>query len=184
MTATSTDRPGPLSHRSDSMSGGDMRRRGLILLAGAVAIVLLVQPIGFLDYYFNPLLVGLAFLAAAAATGPRSPLWGAGLVVTAWGVAKVIENSVEVSWAGGMSTLAIGLGGLIAAYLGTRGWAVSAASVAWPVAFIGVGQFLHGNTLDSGTITYYTAGLAAVYGIAELVNSSRQPSDDAEHARN
>jgi hypothetical protein len=182
MTATSTDRSGPLSHRSDSMSGGDMRRRGVILLAGAVAIVLLVQPIGFLDYYFNPLLVGLAFLAAAAATGPRSPLWGAGLVVTAWGVAKVIENSVEVSWAGGMSTLAIGLGGLIAAYLGTRGWAVSAASVAWPVVFIGFGQFLHGNTLDSGTITYYTAGLAAVYGIAELVNSSRQPSDDAEHA--
>ncbi len=185
MTATSTDRPGALSHRSDSMSAGDMRRRGLILLAGAVAIVLLVQPIGFLDYYFNPLLVGLAFLAAAAATGPRSPLWGAALVTTAWGVSKVIESNVEVSWAGGMSTLAIGLGGLIAAYLATRGWAVSPASVAWPVAFIGIGQFVHGNTLDTGAagaITWFVAGLAAVYGAAELVNSSRQPSDAAEHA--
>jgi hypothetical protein len=188
MTATDTDRSGLLSHRSDSMSGGDMRRRGLILLAGAVAIVLLVQPIGFLDYYFNPLLVGLAFLAAAAATGPRSPLWGAGLVTTAWGVAQVISSNVEVSWAGGMTTVAIGLGGLIAAYLGSRGWAVSPASVAWPVAFIGLGQFIHGNTLDTGSaagdgaVTWYVAGLAAVYGIAELVNSSRQPSDDAEHA--
>lgn len=36
---------------------------------------------------------------------------------------------------------------------------------------------LHGNTLGSGgLITWYTVGLAAVYGIAELVNSSRQGS--------
>ncbi len=188
MTATSTDRPGMLSHRSDSMSAGDMRRRGLILLAGAVAIVFLVQPIGFLDYNFNPLLVGLAFLAAAAATGPRSPLWGAALVTTAWGVAQQIASIVDVSWAGGMTTLAIGLGGLIAAYLATRGWSVSPASVAWPVVFIGVGQFVHSNTLETGSaavdgaVTWYVAGLAAVYGVAELVNSSRQSSDTVEHA--
>jgi hypothetical protein len=189
-TATSTDHPGMLSHRSDSMSAGDMRRRGLILLAGAVAVVLLVQPIGFLDYNFNPLLVGLVFLAAAAATGPRSPLWGAALVTTAWGVSQQIASNVDVSWAGGMTTVAIGLGGLIAAYLATRGWSVGPASVAWPVVFIGVGQFIHSNTLDTGSaavdgaITWYVAGLAAVYGVAELINSSRQSSDSdsAEHA--
>jgi hypothetical protein len=182
MTASTTTRHGPMEHADDSMSPGDMRRRGLVLLAGAVAMVLLVQPIGFLDYYWDPLLVGLAFLAAAAVTGPRSPLWGAGLVVTAWGVAKVIENNVAVDWAGGMTTIAIGLGGLIAAYLAMRGWAVSAASVAWPVVFIGLGQFIHGNTLGSGTITWYTAGLALVYGLAELVNSSRQSSTENAHA--
>lgn len=177
MTATSNDhRQGLLSHSVDAMSPGDMRRRGLVLLVGAAVILLLVQPMGPLDYYWNPLLVGLAFVAAAAVTGPRSPLWGAGLVVTAWGTAKVIENNVDVSWAGGMTTFAIGLGGLIAAGLASRGWAVSAASVAWPVAFIGIGQFLHSNTLGSGVITWYTVGLAAVYGIAELVNSSRQRS--------
>ena len=175
MTATFSDRrEGLLSHSNDSMGPGDMRRRGVVLFAGAALIALLVQPIGPLDYYFNPLLVGLAFVAAAAVTGPRSPLWGAGLVVSAWGTAKVIENNLDVSWAGGMTTLAIGLGGLIAAYLASRGWAVNAASVAWPVAFIGVGQFLHSNTLGSGAITWYTIGLAVVYGAAELVNSSRQ----------
>jgi hypothetical protein len=105
MTATpTTPSQGPLAHRDDSMSPGDMRRRGLVLLAGAAVIVLLVQPVGALPYYWNPLIVGLAFVAAAAATGPRSPLWGAGLVVSAWGVAKVIENNVDVSWAGGMTT--------------------------------------------------------------------------------
>lgn len=176
MTATSTDhREGLLSHSEDSMSPGDMRRRGLVLLVGAVVIALLVKPIGPLDYYFNPLLIGLAFVAAAAVTGPRSPLWGAGLVLTAWGTSKVIENNVEVSWAGGMATIAIGLGALIAAYLATRGWAVSAASVAWPVVFIGIGQFVHSNS-PGGLITWYTAGLAAVYGAAELVNSSREGS--------
>ena len=175
MTATSTDhREGPLGHSEDSMSKGDMRRRGLVLLGGAIVIALLVKPIGPLDYYFNPLLIGLAFVAAAAVTGPRSPLWGAGLVLSAWGTSKVIENNIEVGWAGGMTTLAIGLGALLAAYLATRGWAVSAASVAWPVVFIGLGQFLHSNTLGSGLITWYTIGLAAVYGVAELVNSSRQ----------
>lgn len=175
MTATpTTHHDGPLSHREDGMSAGDMRRRGIVLLVGAAALAVLMQPIGPLDYYWNPLLVGLAFLAAAAVTGPRSPLWGAGLVVTAWGVSKAIENNVEVSWNGGMTTLAIGLGGLIAAYLASRGWAVSPASVAWPVVFIGLGQFIHSNTLGEGTITWYTCGLAAVYGIAELVNSSRQ----------
>jgi hypothetical protein len=76
--------------------------------------------------------------------------------------------------------LAIGLGGLIAAALAARGWAVSPASVAWPVVFIGLGQFLNSNTLGSGWITWYTAGLAVVYGVAELLNSSRQGS--SEHA--
>lgn len=177
MTATPTHhREGPLSHSDDSMSPGDMRRRGLVLLAGAAVIALLVKPIGPLDYYVAPLLVGLAFVAAAAVTGPRSPLWGAGLVVSAWGTAKVIENNVEVGWAGGMTMFALGLGALLAAYLASRGWAVSAASVAWPVVFIGLGQFIHSNTLGSGLITWYTVGLAVVYGIAELVNSSRQGS--------
>jgi hypothetical protein len=127
------------------------------------------------------LLVGLAFLAAAALTGPRSPLWGAGLVVNAWGTATVIENSVEVSWAAGMTTLALGLGGLIAAYLGTRGWAVSPASIAWPVVFVGLGQFFCSNTLGRGAITWYAVALAAVYGLAELAQSTRH--DDTTPAQ-
>jgi hypothetical protein len=175
VSATETQPSGaPLGHSSDSMSAGDMRRRGVVLLAGAVGVVLLVKPIGSLEYYWNPLLVGLAFLAAAAFTGRRSPLFGAGLVVTSWGVATAMEQSVKIGWAGGMTMIAIGLGGLIAAYLGTRGWAVSPASVAWPVVFIGLGQFVYSNSLESGLITWYTAGLALVYGAAELINSARQ----------
>lgn len=182
MTATPTGtQDSVLHHHDDSMSSGDLRRRGLVLLAGAVLMALFVKPIGALDYYWLPLLVGLTFTAAAAATGPRSPLWGAGLVVGFWGLAKVFENNVEVSWAGPVTTIMLGMGALAAAYLATRGFAVSALSVAWPVLFIGVGQLIHSSTLGTGVITWFLVGLTAVYGVAELVNSSRRP--DVEHTR-
>lgn len=179
MTAISTAAPnrgttdaGP----TDSTGPHDLRRRALVLLAGAIVIVVAIRPVGPLDFYWNPLLVGLAFVAAAAVAGPRSPLWGAGLVLSAWGSSKVIENNVHVDWAGGMTMIAVGLGGLLAAWLATRGWAVTPASVAWPVVFIGLGQFLHSNTPGSGAITWYTAGLTALYGVIQLVMAARQPA--------
>jgi len=171
---TTSNRPAEtLSERqSNSMAPGDMTKRGIVLLVGAVAILLLVKEIGPLDYYWNPLLVGVAFLAAAAVTGPRSPLWGAGLVVGFWGVSKVFQNNTDFAWAGSATTAMIGVGGLVGAYLVTRGFAISVASVAFPVVFIGLGQYIH-STFEGWPITGYTAGLAAVYGIAELVNASR-----------
>jgi hypothetical protein len=72
--------------QADGMSAQSLRRRGLVLLLGRAAILVLVQPLGPLGHVWNPLLAGLAFTAAAASTGRRSPLWGAGLVVAsgAW----------------------------------------------------------------------------------------------------
>jgi hypothetical protein len=117
-----------------------------VLVVGGVALLLLVRPIGPLAYSWIPLLVGLAFVAAAALTGPRSPLWGPGLVVSAYGTAEVVNLFTDVSGAGAWTTVAIGLGGLHAAFLGSRGWAMSAASVASPVVFIGIGQWIAGQT--------------------------------------
>lgn len=173
---TTTERSAPdrsrAAHADDAMTPSSMRNRGIVLLLGAVVIALAVKDIGPLDYYWDPALVGLAFLAAAVVTGPRSPLWGAGLVVGFWGAAKVLQNTTDLAWTGSFSTVAIGLGGLVAAYLATRGFAVSPASVAWPVVFIGIGQYVH-STYAGWPITAYTAGLAAVYGVAELVNAAR-----------
>ena len=103
-------------------------------------LLLLVRPVGPLAYSWIPLLVGLAFVVGAAVTGPRSPLWGPGLVVSAYGTAEVVNLYTDVSGAGAWTLVAIGLGGLLAAYLGSRGWAMSAASVASPVVFVGIGQ--------------------------------------------
>lgn len=148
MTATTTTTASPqqsdLSVRHDnSMAPSDMRKRGIVLLVGAAVMALVIKDVGPLDYYWNPPLVGLVFLAAAALTGPRSPLWGAGLIVGFWGASKILQNNSEFAWAGPFSTAAIGLGGLLAAYLVTRGFSISVASIAWPVVFIGVGQYVH-----------------------------------------
>jgi len=152
-----------------------LRRRGLALIAGGIVLLLLVRPIGPLAYPWIPLLVGLAFVAAAALTGPRSPLWGPGLVVSAYGTAEVVDHVTEVPGAGAWTTVAIGLGGLLAAFLGGRGWAMSPASVASPVVFIGIGQWIAGNA-PAGTITWFSAGVTVVYGIAELITSQRHRS--------
>ena len=66
------------------------RRRGLVLLLAAVAVVLLVgegRPLGFL---YLPLVTGTGYLAAAAVGGRSGDLWGPGLVVTGFGLGAVL----------------------------------------------------------------------------------------------
>jgi hypothetical protein len=157
----------------DDRPAGGGQRRGVALIAGGLVLLLLVRPVGPLAFSWIPLLVGLAFVTAAALTGPRSPLWGPGLVVSAYGTAEVVNLYTDVSGAGAWTIVAIGLGGLLAAYLGSRGWAMSAASVTSPVVFIGVGQWIAGNA-PSGTITWFSAGVTVLYGLAELVASRRE----------
>ena len=146
-----------------------------MLVVGGVVLLLLVRPVGPLAESWIPLLVGLAFIGAAASTGPRSPLWGPGLVVTAYGTAEVVDLYTHVSGAGAWTVVAIGVGGLLAAHLGARGWAMSAASVASPVVFIGIGQWIAGNAPD-GTITWASAGVTVLYGVVELATSRRDGS--------
>ncbi len=61
------------------------RRRGAVLLLGAVAVVLLVGDDRPLDFLWLPLVTGLAYLLAAAAGGLDGELWGPALVVTGFG---------------------------------------------------------------------------------------------------
>ena len=159
----------------DRTSPGAARRRGLALLVGGILLLLLVRPVGPLPLSWIPLLVGLAFVAAAASTGPRSPLWGPGLVVSAYGTAEVVNLYTDVPGAGAWTIVAIGLGGLLAAHLGARGWAMSPASIASQVVFIGIGQWIAGNAPD-GTITWSSAGVTVLYGVAELITSRRERS--------
>ena len=66
------------------------RRRGAVLLLGAVAVVLLVGDERPLDFLWLPLVTGLVYLAAAAAGGRDGALWGPGLVVTGLGIGAVL----------------------------------------------------------------------------------------------
>ena len=173
VTGTSPGDPGTrFAGPTETAAPGRTRRRGVALLVGGVVLLLLVRPIGPLAVFWIPVLVGLVFVLAAALTGPQSPLWGPGLVVSAYGTAEVVRLYTDVPGAGAWTIVAIGLGGLLAASLGSRGWAMSAASVASPVVFIGIGQWIAGST-PGGTITWFSAGVTVLYGVAELASSLR-----------
>lgn len=55
-------------------------RQALLLLAGALALELLVAQ-GSLRFYWTPLILGIAYLAAAAAGGRRGSYWATACVL-------------------------------------------------------------------------------------------------------
>lgn len=69
-------------------------RQGLTLLAGAVALELLVGQ-GSLRFYWTPLIVGLSYLAAAAAGGRSGGYWATACVLTGWGLAVVTIGTAQ-----------------------------------------------------------------------------------------
>ncbi len=117
-------------------------RRGAPLIAGAVLILLLLEPVGSLPLKgWVPILTGLTFVAAGLLGGRRGRLVGPGVVLAAWGVAPMSTN-YDTDFPG-MFYLCLGTGLLIAAFLAERGWReITPMSLAIPVLFIGGVMFL------------------------------------------
>ena len=63
-------------------------RSAIVLLVGAAAMLGLIQT-GAVRFYYTPLVVGLTYLAAAAA-GRRGALWAPGIITTCWGIAVLL----------------------------------------------------------------------------------------------
>lgn len=113
------------------------RLQGAPLVAGAIVLYLLVEA-GDARFHWTPLVLGLAYLAAAAMGGPRGSYWATATVITAWGagVALLAEADTGIATAPGY-LLAIGAGALVAALLERRGFAVDALGVACAVLLAG-----------------------------------------------
>ena len=154
-------------------------RRGVPLIVGAVAILLLLQPIGGLPLKgWVPILSGLTFIAAGLIGGRRGPLVGPGIVLAAWGVAPLSTN-YDTDFPG-MFYLCLGTGLLIAAFLAERGWhGITPMSLAIPVLFIGGVMFI-APRVDP----YLTSVLAVIivgYAVWEM-RSQRGTDVPAEHS--
>lgn len=134
------------------------RRSSLVLLGGAAGVLVLASPAVLgsdraLDGFFSvPLLSGLTFLAAAAAGGRRSPLWGTGIAVSVWGVLVLLRYhgvpplaAVDgPAWVVNGSFLLVG--GLVAAALG---WALHLGGRTFGVlAAVVVSALLYGAALN------------------------------------
>lgn len=91
-------------------------RQGAALVAGAVAYLLLAE--GPLGFNWTPLLLGLAYLGAAALGGRTGGHWSTACVLAGWGLAIVLvrEGGLEVREAGA-AVAGVGLGVLALALL-------------------------------------------------------------------
>ena len=151
----------------------ERRLRGLCLIVGAVVIGVLVEG-GLLAFYWFPVLTGLTYLAAAAASRSRGALWAPGLIVFSVGLAAALwlragrpADSFEFL---ALAVMALGLGGVLAAGLGhIRGWLVTPMSVALPVLLFGVFALLEQQAVKPiAGKTWVYIGLLGLWGAYEL----------------
>lgn len=177
-TATSTsESPPPGATRA-----GQLRRAAVVLVTAGVLLGI-CDPYGPVAIYFVPLITGGGLVLAALVGGPGSRLMGPGLPVMFWGIGIVLTQSFKFTGAFALPTFMIGLGA-IAAYLMTyAGWHSNAFPVGVGIAFIGVGQLIHG--LFGGWVAYAFIMLLGLIALAELadVRSSRRPTDTSGFAR-
>jgi len=114
------------------------RRQGAVLLAGAAVTYVLLGPAG-LGFHWTPLVIGLAYLAAALAGGRRGSYWSTAVVLSVFGLGPVAIFALEVDVTQAAAyTVCLGLAVLLAAQLAERGWAISATAVGAVILALGV----------------------------------------------
>ena len=117
--------------------------RGILLLVGGIAVILLIEPIGPKKLYWMPLIIGLTYLASSAAGGRSGGLWVPGLMVTAWGIATttVLSGTVDVDFTAA-AILMIGVGALAATVLPRFGIPCNRVALAAIMTAIGALELL------------------------------------------
>ena len=68
---------------------------GIVLFAGAAFLMVMVDDDRF---FWTPLVLGLALLAAGTLAGRASGYWGPGCVLVGWGAAVVSSASPSPTW--------------------------------------------------------------------------------------
>ena len=144
------------------------RRRGLALLAGAAGLWLLTGP---LDRPFTwvPLLAGAVCLLAALAGGRKGGLWGPAAVLLCFGAAVVAldEGLLDTATA---STYLVGVGVavVVAALLGTRGFAAAMRGTGRAVVSVAFAYLLASGGYEWPGRAGTCAVLFAAWGAVEL----------------
>ena len=142
-------------------------RQGLLLLAGAVALVLLVD--GVVAFFWTPLILGLAYLAAAGAGGRSGGYWATACVLSGWGLFVVIagESSFTDIDTSGLYLLGAGLGAVVGILLARAGFAVSDLGLAATVAVAGLILAISPEAPD---VLYDERTFAIALGLVGLFN--------------
>ena len=160
------------------------RARGLVLLVGAALCLGLVGG-DVVARYWLVLLVGLVYLAAAAAGRSRDGLWAPGLLVTPVGLTVGLwidaGRPFDTFQLACLLLLSVGLGTVVAGLLDRRpGWSISPLALSVPPLLLG-GSFL----VDQQQVpvlagrTWPYAVLLALWGLYELVQSRAAAPDSS-----
>ena len=112
--------------------------QGLALAAGAVVLELVLAR-GDAPFYWTPLAIGLAYLAAAALGGRDGGHWATASVLCGWGLAVVWAGSgrpdLDIS---GLYLAGAGLGATAGLLLGRAGFDVDPLGIAATIAAAGL----------------------------------------------
>jgi len=136
--------------------------RGSALLVGALIYAALVYgPLGFV---WTPLLLGLAYLGAAAAGGRNGGLWPTGLVLTGWGVGVIIATKLEIGvTAADGYLIGVGAAALVGGLLARGGFGVNLIGIGGTALIAGVAHTFAGDQIPALVEPWpYVALLAGV----------------------
>jgi hypothetical protein len=147
---------------------GARRRVGVGLLAGALLVWIGGEALGL---RWLPLLVGVAYLAAAWAGGPKQGPWGPACVLLGWGAAFL---AVRHGWVdepeAPVLVVGIGVGLAAAALLRERGHQVGLGGTSLAVLLAGLASLLADDVDALRRPVTYAVAIAA-YGVLNLLNA-------------
>lgn len=153
-------------------------RQGLLLLAGALVLELVVErtDVGF---FWTPLTIGLAYLAAAAAGGRRGGYWATACGLVGWGLAVAYIGHVRPSDVDGSGAYLVGAGLGVSAgvMLARRGFDVSELGLGVTVAAGGLILALtpREDALDDARTYALALGAVGVFNVLMSVTGARAP---------
>jgi hypothetical protein len=158
--------------------------QAVMFLAGALVLNVAVAP-NDRRFYWTPLVVGLAYLAAAAAGGRRGGHWATACVLVGWGAAVVFVGEARPDLdVAGLYMVGAGLGAVAGLLLGRAGVDVNPLGLA---VVITAGGLLLTFAAQAPSVleearTY--AALLAVVAVANLALAARevraeQPREDS-----
>lgn len=141
--------------------------RGGALLVGAVVYAALVY--GPLEFVWTPLLLGLAYLGAAAAGGRRGGLWATALVLTGWGIGVMAASKlkVDVSSADGY-LMGVGAAALVGGLIARRGFTVDLIGVGATALAAGVLHTFAGDQIPALVEPWPYVALLGVVGAVNV----------------
>lgn len=165
---------------SPEASAAQRVRQGIALIAGGILLELLVGS-GELEFWWTPLLIGLAYLVAGLAGGRNGSYWATAPVLVGWGAVVVWLNEFQPDVFGPAAhAFGMGLGVLFAAVAARVGQTVDLLGVGLTATAAGLIFMLERHVGAFGDATTFAVALAVV-GAVNLVLAlkARGPGESA-----